>query len=230
MSGFFALLLSGALLLFGSAQPPGRSCYFNDEEHRVFAGAPKSDGQISLTFDDGPHEEYTEEILDILKEYHVKATFFIIGENAQRHPQIVQRIKREGHCIGNHTYSHDHIARQSKETFLQDVRKNQQLLEHYTAECTLFRPPEGVCDEKVLSVSNDFDYDIILWTVDTGDWRAPAKEQIVQTVLDHVKSGDIILMHDYVAGKSHTPDALRVLLPQLLEQGYTFVTVKDLIA
>ena len=93
----------------------------------------------------------------------------------------------------------------------------------------LFRPPGGAYDERVLTLAQQMDFDIILWTVDTKDWQRPPKEQIVKTVLEEVDSGDIILMHDYVWGKSNTPEALQILIPRLKEQGYTFLTVDELI-
>lgn len=204
-------------------------CYFNDEAHRVYACGKNAGNEIALTFDDGPHPEYTLQILDILKEEGVRATFFVIGENVGQHPEILSRIISEGHAVGNHTYAHHRPICQTKDDLYRDLEKNRRLLQSFSVEDRLFRPPGGEYDEKVLSLAAQMDFDIILWTVDTVDWRAPAPEEIVNRVLSNVKSGDIILMHDYVWGKSSTPEALRILLPILKEQGYTFLTVDELI-
>ena len=224
MKALLSFVLAGTLL-FGTAQP----CLFSDESHRIYA-CGKSDGrELALTFDDGPHPEYTPRILDLLKEAGVKATFFVIGENVERYPDLVERMKREGHTVGNHTYGHRRVECQTEEDFYGDVLKNKRLLESLSVKDRLFRPPGGVCDGKVLALAEKMDYDVILWTVDTNDWRAPAQEQIVESVLSSVKGGDIILMHDYVSGKSNTPEALAILRPLLAEQGYTFVTVDKLL-
>jgi peptidoglycan/xylan/chitin deacetylase (PgdA/CDA1 family) len=224
LKGLLSILLALVSLTF-----PCRECLSGDESHRVYA-CGKSDGnELALTFDDGPHPEYTPQILDILKNNGVKATFFVIGKNAELYPELVERMVREGHTVGNHTYAHRPIHEQKEEGFYRDVLKNRSLLSGFSVKDGLFRPPGGVCDEKVLALGKKLDYDVILWTVDTEDWKAPATERIVNAVLQNVKGGDIILMHDYVAGQSNTPAALEELLPALLEKGYTFLTVDQLL-
>ncbi len=185
---------------------------------------------IALTFDDGPHGKYTDEILDILGEYGIKATFFVVGVCAEKYPQIIAREIAEGHEIGNHTYSHIHINGASDRVIAGEIDKTEQLIfESSGYSTTLFRPPEGVCNDTVRSVAKNMNYSLVLWTVDTRDWIPSSKESIINTVMNEVDGGEIILMHDYVAKNSNTPDALRVIIPKLLDMGYTFVTVSELI-
>lgn len=189
-----------------------------------------SEGKIALTFDDGPHKAYTEEILDILNEYGIKATFFVVGSNVERHPEIVKRALAEGHEIGNHTYSHPHLTNIEGDELYREMLETERILMELTDfRPKLFRPPEGVYSQTVSSTLERMDYIPILWTVDTIDWKRPKAEAIAKTVMDHTEPGVIILCHDFVSGKSNTPAALRIFLPKLLEQGYQFVTVSELL-
>ncbi len=190
----------------------------------------ESEKRIALTFDDGPHKKYTEEILDILDAYKVKATFFVVGVCAEKYPEIIAREIASGHEIGNHTYSHIHLHGASGSVLAGEIDKTEQLLfENNGYSTTLFRPPEGVCNDTVRAVAKDMNYSLVLWTVDTKDWVPVSCDSIVNTVIKSAGGGEIILMHDYVVGKSNTPDALRILIPRLLAEGYTFVTVSELL-
>ncbi|MBR3715065.1 MAG: polysaccharide deacetylase family protein [Clostridia bacterium] len=185
---------------------------------------------IALTFDDGPHKKYTSEILDILDEYSIKATFFVVGLCAEKYPEIIAREIASGHEIGNHTYSHIHLRNANGEQIAGEIDKTEQLLmENNGYSTTLFRPPEGVCNDTVRAVAKNMNYSLVLWTVDTKDWVPSSCESIVNSVLSSVDGGEIILMHDYVVGKSNTPDALRIIIPKLIEEGYKFVTVSELL-
>ena len=189
-----------------------------------------SEKKIALTFDDGPHGRYTEEILDILDEYGVKATFFVVGSNAEARPAIVKREWESGHEIGNHTYSHPHLSNIEADDLYDEMRRTDEVLEGLIGDRPrLFRPPEGIYSQTVSATLERLDYIPILWTVDTEDWKHPKAEVIAKTVLDHTESGVIILCHDFVSGKSNTPAALRIFIPKLLQQGYRFVTVSELL-
>ncbi len=207
----------------------GRTCYVNDEENHVYACGQTAGKRIALTFDDGPHPKYTDQILDVLGRYGVKATFFVVGQNAVYYPKPLERTISEGHSVGGHTFSHAHVKSMSGQQLRSEFEKTEKTLEGFGVHPGLFRPPEGVCDRKVIDISREYQCDVILWTIDTGDWRSPSKEHIVSSVLEHIRGGEIILMHDYVSGKSNTPAALEVILPQLLKDGYEFVTVEELI-
>ncbi len=216
----FAVLVTAFSFIF---------CFSAQKEVSVSARSD-SNKYIALTFDDGPHKKYTEEILDILDTYNVKATFFVVGVCAEKYPEIIAREIASGHEIGNHTYSHIHLYGTSGSVIASEINKTEQLLfENNGYSTTLFRPPEGVCNDTVRAVAKDMNYSLVLWTVDTKDWVPVSCESIVNTVIKNTDGGEIILMHDYVVGKSNTPDALRILIPKLLDEGYTFVTVSELL-
>ncbi len=186
--------------------------------------------KIALTFDDGPHPRYTPKILDILEEFGVKATFFVVGVNAEYYPDTMGKIIKKGHEIGNHTYSHPHVSCLNSETLQKEVEKCESAIYGLTDYKTkLFRPPEGMIDADVRTVLRSLDYKVILWDIDTQDWANTPPDKICEYVVENVTSGDIILMHDYVAHNSPTPEALRLFLPILLEKGYNFVVVSELI-
>lgn len=187
--------------------------------------------KIALTFDDGPHEKYTPEILDILNEYGIKATFFVIGTNAEMYPSIILRTIREGHEIGNHTYHHNKYKDNDLNNIKNEIILNEKVLyEIAEYKPKVYRPPGGYCCGSLPQIATQLDYSVILWSIDTHDWRWKVKtpQMIADSVIDNIKSGDIILCHDYV-DINNTPDALRIFLPKLLEMGYEFVTVSELI-
>ncbi len=216
-----ALILLIFSLIFTSSFSVSGDAYGNKSEKR--------DKRIALTFDDGPHKKYTEQILDILEKYSVKATFFVVGVCAEEYPQIVAREIADGHEIGNHTYSHIHLKNASGNEIAGEIDRNEKLIMANNGyEMKLFRPPEGVCNDTVRRLTESMNYSLVLWTVDTRDWVPSSKESIVKSVLSSVKGGEIILMHDYVVGISNTPAALEMIIPRLLSEGYTFVTVSEL--
>ncbi len=184
---------------------------------------------VALTFDDGPHPRQTEKILDLLDSYNIKATFFVIGLNLEQWGDIVAREIRSGHEVGNHTFSHKHLISEKPEELRSDLQKTDSMLKNkYSYKTRLFRPPEGYISDSVRSISEEFGYTTVLWNVDTRDWANTETEKIVSTVIRHVKSGDIILFHDYVVGESHTYEALLTLIPWLCNEGYSFATVSEL--
>lgn len=202
------------------------------EETNVVRSVSSSKKQIALTFDDGPHFKYTEEILEILSIYNVKATFFVIGENAEKYPRIVEREIDEGHEVGNHTYKHVYLKGKCEEEIKSQISSVETVLADtcdYTPK--LLRPPGGLYDVTLSKEAAKMGYTVVLWSVDTVDWSHPTVESIVENVKKEVDGGDIILMHDFIGGaKSPTPDALRAILPELINEGYEFVTVSELIA
>lgn len=186
--------------------------------------------KIALTFDDGPSIKYTGIILDILKKYNIRATFFVIGENAEQYPELVQREILEGHEIGNHTYSHCKISKLDSSSIQNELICTEEVIyEIDDYRPSIFRPPEGKITGKVVAAARELDYSIIMWNIDTRDWAHTPVDEIVDNVLTNVKSGDIILFHDFVSKTSPTPQALEKIIPILLERGYNFVTVSELI-
>jgi len=186
--------------------------------------------QIALTFDDGPSIRNTEEILAILKEYDIRATFFVIGENAEAEPERIRKIHEAGHEIGNHTYTHAYISKIEKEALREEILKTENVLKEITGEAPcVFRPPGGDYDEESLAVLEEMGYKSILWSLDTRDWSMPRSDAIASKIEENAVGGDIILFHDLNDKRLPTPEALKRILPYLKENGYEFVTISEMI-
>lgn len=180
--------------------------------------------KIAITFDDGPHPYYTQQLLDGLKERDVKATFFVTGEHAQLHPEIIKRMYEEGHLIGNHTYSHIQLKESNREEFKEQLIKTNEILSDITGkEVQYVRPPYGTWDKKFETELNMFP---VLWTVDPLDWCSKNADCIVEKIVKKIEENDIILMHDYY--DTSVTAALKAI-DELLEEGYTFVTVEEIL-
>ena len=213
------LLVCAFFLASGTATPT----FAAGESANVYHQHENKEMKISLTFDDGPHPILTPKILDILKKYQVKATFFLVGENVVNYPNVVERILLEGHELGNHTYTHDKID-------LSEIEACEKAIYELTDYKTkLFRPPEGFVNQSIKNASSNLGYDIILWNIDTRDWAHTPPEQICTKVIDSITAGSIILMHDYIGYCSPTPEALEKFIPLVLELGYQFVPISELI-
>lgn len=198
---------------------------------RVYCRNVSKEKKVALTFDDGPHPRFTKEILDILEEYGITATFFIIGVNAENYSESLKMIVDSGCEIGNHTYSHSRIDKMNDRELESEIVKCQEVIYSMTGiRPKLFRPPQGRISNELLGVTEMLGYDVILWSIDTLDWSHNPSDNICAAVNNNLAGGDIILMHDYVSGKNTTCDALRRLIPDLMSKGYTFVTVSELIS
>lgn len=180
--------------------------------------------KVALTFDDGPYPGYTEKLLDGLKERKVKATFFVLGIQAEKYPEILERISEEGHLIGNHTYSHILLKKNNRKEFKEDLKKAEELISEVTGEGVLYvRPPYGKWDKNLEQELNMFR---VLWTVDPKDWCKDDAPGIARTVLKNVKENDIILLHDRYKA---SVEAALIIVDELTKQGYEFVTVDEIL-
>ena len=196
----------------------------------VYSCKENQDMKIAITFDDGPHVTQTEEILNILEKYNVPATFFVIGEYAEKYPDIINKQLAAGHELGNHTFSHISINCDNLKAMEDEITKTEKILfENNEYRAKLFRPPEGICNSQIASIAASLDYSVILWNIDTRDWAHTSKEYIVNMVMRNIDPGDIVLFHDGVVGESHTAEALDEIIPLLKEKGYNFVTVSELL-
>lgn len=197
-----------------------------DKERVETMGSVVSDEgskKIALTFDDGPHPYYTEQLLEGLADRGVHATFFVTGEHAELHPEVIERMNEEGHLIGNHTYSHIQLNHKNGEEFKAELIKTNEILYKITGkEVVYVRPPYGSWDKKFESELNMFP---VLWTIDPLDWCSTNVDNITNKVISKVKENDIILMHDEY--KSTVTAALKVV-DHLKEEGYEFVTIEEI--
>ncbi len=201
------------------------------EAGHVFAKNRSKSKKVALTFDDGPHPRYTEAILDILEEYGITATFFVIGVNVENYPRAMERLISSGCEIGNHTYSHKNITKENEQDIIREIQQCEEAIMKMTNQkpC-LLRPPEGAYEKNLCNMALKLNYNIILWSIDTMDWAHNPSQKIADEVLSSLSDGDIILMHDYVSGKNTTCEALRLMIPEILKRGYEFVTVSELIS
>ena len=186
--------------------------------------------RVALTFDDGPHPIFTGRILDILERYNAKATFFVVGQNVENYPRAFERLADSDCEIGNHTYTHKNIGNMSEDELLVELERTEKAIESISRRHTLLlRPPEGHFGDAVRRVSVVRGYDIILWSIDTLDWAHTPPDKISASVVSSLDKGDIILMHDYTSRGNSACEALGKLIPRMLELGYEFVSVSELI-
>lgn len=180
--------------------------------------------QIALTFDDGPSSVWTPVLLDGLRERHVKATFFLIGENARAHPEIVKRMAEEGHLIGNHTYHHVELTKVAETEARAELLDTSEVIREITGkEPEYMRPPFGAWQRKL---EDEIRMLPVLWTIDPLDWTTENQDEIVNKVVTEAEENDIILLHDCY--KSSVEAGLRIV-DILQEEGFVFVTADELI-
>lgn len=177
---------------------------------------------IALTFDDGP-SIYTEEILDTLNKYHSNATFFVLGNKIDDHSDTIIKMYQYGNEIGNHSYNHKSLTKLSLDEQREQIDKTQDIIKKYTGFTPIYlRPTYGSVNNKL---RNNTNLDIVLWNVDTKDWKYKDVNTIVNNTLRDVKDGSIVLMHDT---HKRTSEAIKILIPKLIENGYQLVTVSEL--
>ncbi|MDH6122244.1 polysaccharide deacetylase family protein [Kitasatospora sp. GAS204B] len=230
-------LAAGATALLGLGASSGRAAARTRSvptpETQVNAGPMV----MALTFDDGPSPQYTPQVLDILRDHSVHATFFVCGDNIQLYPDVVRRIVAEGHTIGNHTWSHPHLGDLSDDDVRDQIQRTQDAVTQVSGRTpVLFRAPYGEFADASLAVCADLGLRPISWSVDPTDWANPGSDAITSRVLAGAATGAIVLEHDGTEGgdddppagtggdRSQTVTALSDYLPQLLDAGYTFTT------
>ncbi len=184
---------------------------------------------LALTFDDGPHPVNTPKLLDILKARNVKATFYVVGTNAKRYPEILRRIIAEGHEIGNHTITHGDLSKMSESQVRKELTDSHQAILSATGVAPrTMRPPYGAISKAQKTwIRREFNYPSILWSVDPEDWKRPGSSDVASRLVSGAKPGGILLVHDIHAP---TIDAIPSAVDQLKQKGFQFVTVTQLIA
>ena len=184
---------------------------------------------VAMTFDDGPSAKLTPKLLDLLAAHHIKATFFLIGQNVAENPDIVAREVREGHEIANHSWSHPNLAKMSDDRVRDQLHKTEDAIRSASGNRpTLLRPPYGsITARQKKWINQELDYKIVLWDVDPLDWRRPGPNVVCNRIIKMARAGSIILAHDIHPG---TIEAMPCVLSQLEAKGFKFVTVSELIA
>ncbi len=190
---------------------------------------PSNYPYIAMTYDDGPHPRNTPRLLDMLRARNIKATFYVIGGSVDRYPQIVRRIVAEGHEIGNHTYTHRNLKTLSNPEVRRELaRTREAIIRAAGVQPRTMRPPYGALYQRQrLTIWQDFGYPTVLWAVDPKDWQRPGVEVVKHRILSDTRNGSIVLSHDLHAP---TVDAMPETLDGLLERGFRFVTVSQLLA
>jgi len=187
--------------------------------------------QVALTFDDGPSSKFTPKILDTLKKYHIKATFFVTGRRIEENPKILKRMADEGHEIGNHTYYHTSCDYLNYDELILELKMTSKLIKKITGLTThLFRPPHGKISYQMRTAIQNTGYDIVLWTVHADDFARKGygirdATSIVKRVLALTYGGDIIIMHD---NSQQIVDALPRIVKYMQEHDFQFVTISQL--
>lgn len=177
---------------------------------------------IAFTFDDGPNHN-TSKIIDVLNKYNVKATFFVMGKNIKGHEEILEKMKESNMEIANHTYNHLLLTKYNTEKIQEEINRTNELIYNTTGIYpTLLRPSYGSINNKIKKISN---MPIIIWDIDTLDWKYKDSKRIYNTIINKVKDGDIILMHDIYRS---TLNSLDLVIPELLNKGYNIVSVSEL--
>lgn len=187
--------------------------------------SPESLKQVSLTFDDGPSPATTPRVLNILKKYKIPATFFVLGQRAQTHPDLIRRLLREGHVVANHSYSHPQMTKLEGEGRLKEIQKTQDIIRALSPNpIKWFRPPYGAYDKKLERLVDSYGMTVVLWDVDPQDWkRQNSPEDICASVIKQTRPGSIILLHDI---HERTVNALEKIIVSLRAKGYAFVPLK----
>ena len=195
----------------------------------AFSRVAVRDKYIAITFDDGPHPQNTPRLLDMLRARNIKATFYMVGSNADAYPQVVRRVVAEGHEIGNHSYTHRLFSKMSDADIRQELsRTRDAIVRAAGVQPRTLRPPYGGMLQRQREwVNAEFGYPIILWSVDPLDWRRPGASVVCSRILKSTTAGGIVLVHDL---HSQTVDAMPATLDGLLQRGFKFVTVSQLLA
>ena len=229
-------LLAGSGALAAAVYPWGNSYGVTVNRLQDLSGkgvVPAAAGYMALTFDDGPYPPYTDRLLDVLKEKKAHATFFLVVEQAQRHPELVKRALAEGHTVGLHAFRHRDFLKLTEEERQNDLALGKKVLHGITGkEPVYWRPPHGFRDFSVMGVAAAEKLTVVNWSVIPRDWTGIGKQEIHDRVMDKAENGSIVLLHDgdspfYKASRQATVDAVALLIDSLREKGYHLVSLEE---
>jgi len=193
---------------------------------------PSDKRQVALTFDDAPDDNFTPKVLDVLKREGIRATFFVVGNRVEQHPEIVKRMIAEGHIIGNHSYDHPDFSKLTDAQFRDQIRRTDRIIRQYANYTPSFvRPPYGnITENQILWLASQH-RKVINWNVDSLDWKNLSAEEVQTNVLAHIGPGSIVLQHA-AGGKGEdltgTIEALPHIIRKLRNDGVTFVTIPEM--
>ncbi len=218
--GALALVLVGTILSV--------SVFAKENRLLPIYSVETNEKKIAISFDAAWGADDTDTLISILKEHNVPATFFVVGEWVDKYPEEVKKLSEAGHDVMNHSSTHPYMTKLSTEKMLEELNTCNEKIAAITGKTpTLFRAPYGDYDNKVISTVESIGMKTIQWDVDSLDWKDSATpDSIVTRVTGKVKNGSIVLFHN---DADHTPEALPIILKKLLDDGYTFVKIADLI-
>lgn len=199
---------------------------------RVFTRSGQSAKRaVTLTFDDGPHPDYTPRILEVLRSHEIPATFFVVGREAKKYPDILRKIVADGHTVGNHSFTHSSLPGFSQGEIESEIEMTEQAIESATHERSeFFRPPYGEFNLGMLDIMTSRGYTPVLWNVDPSDWSQRTSGSIYGRVVAQVRPGSIILLHDGGGKQDATVAALPRIITALKAGGYSFIRVEEMLA
>jgi peptidoglycan/xylan/chitin deacetylase (PgdA/CDA1 family) len=198
---------------------------------KAFCGLPRGSKQIALTFDDGPNDPHTLNLLEVLAKHNVRATFFLIGRYVRHRPDIVREIAKQGHVIGNHTFSHPFLTFHGSEAIRKEIQLCRGAITDAGGEhSNLFRPPWGARRPAVFRIVRQLGLEPIMWNITGYDWNAPSAEYIFQKVSPKIRGGDVVLLHDgghkaFGADRSKTVEVVDQLIARYKAEAREFVTI-----
>lgn len=223
-----SLLTAGSLLLL--AVLPGNSFY-----GKVITSVNTSQKIIALTFDDGPYPPYTDKLLAVLREKNIKATFFLVGENIKKHPQLAQKIKAEGHELALHAGIHQDLLKLDQTQLEANITQGKNTMQEVLGiQPKFIRPPHGFKDWQVITAIERQNLQAMNWSIIPRDWTNPGTQVIADRVIQKAQPGAIVLLHDGdspkgIAPRQQTVEAVGIIIDKLHQQGYRFVTASQLI-
>lgn len=221
-----ACVLAAALMFYAVNYPAAVDASATARQLPIYC-VKRDQKMLSVSFDAAWGNEDTQQLIDILGQYNVKATFFVVGEWVDKYPESVRALHAAGHEIMNHSNTHAHLSQLSREAIIADVEACSDKIEAVTGvRPTLIRPPYGEYDNNVISTIRSIGMEPIQWDVDSLDWKEIPADEICQRVISRVSPGSIVLFHNAAL---HTPEALPTIIETLLQDGYTFVPISQLI-